>query len=258
MASMPVFFVSHGAPTFAVEPGLIGPLLRQTAARLPVPSAILVVSPHWITPDPMVTASARPETLHDFGGFPDPLYRLQYPAPGQPELAQQLVTLLQAQGYRAATDAARGLDHGAWVPLRYLYPEADIPVLQLSMPAWLGAPEAWALGEALQPLRERGVLILASGSLTHNLYEFRGNAVTDADYALAFERWARAAVIRHDRDALIDYLNAAPHGRRAHPTPDHYLPLLVAAGAATAEARVTVLEGDMRYGMLSMESYLFE
>lgn len=257
MALMPVLFVSHGAPTFALEPGLAGPLLRQTGARLARPAAVLVVSPHWITREPAVTSASRPDTIHDFGGFPDVLYRLQYPAPGQPELAGQIAALLRDQGYRVSADPARGLDHGAWVPLRYLYPEADVPVVQLSMPAWLDGDGAWALGKALQPLREQGVLIVASGSLTHNLYEFRMAAVEDAGYARDFVRWARRAVRDHDRAALTNYLTAAPQGRRAHPTPEHYLPLLIAAGAATAGAEVEVLEGGLTYGTLSMESYLF-
>ncbi|ATG73301.1 dioxygenase family protein [Zobellella denitrificans] len=256
MIPMPVLFVAHGAPTYALEPGLAGAGLVRLGERLPRPKAVLVLSPHWISREPRITGAARPETIHDFGGFPDELYRLQYPAPGAPALAAALATWLREAGYRAELDKGRGLDHGAWVPLRFLYPEADVPVLQLSMPAWLDPASSWALGEALRPLRGQGILIVASGSLTHNLYEFRQGVTAPADYALAFESWAREAVRRHDKAALLDYLNA-PHGRRAHPTPDHYLPLLMAAGAASPDGEVEVLEGDMRYGMLSMESYLF-
>lgn len=257
MARLPALFVSHGAPTFALEPGRAGPLLQALGEGLPRPRAVLVLSPHWVTRELAVTASARPATIHDFGGFPDALYQLQYPAPGAPELAETVVAQLRDQGYQAACDPRRGLDHGAWVPLRYLFPHADVPVMQLSMPASLEPDSAWRLGQALAPLAEAGVLIVGSGSLTHNLYEFRMGSDEEADYAWEFVHWARQAVRAHDKAALVDYLRRAPQGRRAHPTPEHYLPLLVAAAAGTPEAEVEVLEGGMSHAVLSMESYLF-
>lgn len=257
MIRMPTLFVSHGAPTFAIEPGQAGPLLQAVGECLPKPKAILVVSPHWITREIAITSSARPTTMHDFGGFPDDLYQLQYPAPGAPELAERVGMLLAEQGYRMSLDPRRGLDHGAWVPLRYLYPHCDVPVLQVAMPAWLDSHSAWQLGQALAPLAEEGVLIIGSGSLTHNLYEFRSGHDAEAEYAWEFVHWARQAVIGHDQAALLDYLHQAPHARRAHPTPDHYLPLLVAAGAGTPGGEVQVIEGGMNHGVLSMESYLF-
>ncbi|WP_116472466.1 DODA-type extradiol aromatic ring-opening family dioxygenase [Zobellella maritima] len=257
MARLPTLFVSHGAPTFALEPGRAGPLLQAVGECLPRPKAVLVVSPHWITREIAVTASARPATIHDFGGFPDALYQLQYPAPGAPMLAETVMALLRDQGYPATCDPERGLDHGAWVPLRYLYPDAAVPVIQVSMPASLDPHSAWRLGQALAPLAEAGVLVVGSGSLTHNLYEFRMGSDEQADYAWEFVHWARQAVRGHDKAALMDYLHRAPHGRRAHPTPEHYLPLLVAAAAATPGGEVDVLEGGMSHGVLSMESYLF-
>ncbi|MFZ5723800.1 MAG: DODA-type extradiol aromatic ring-opening family dioxygenase [Pseudomonadota bacterium] len=258
MTRQPVLFISHGAPTFALEPGRAGALLRAAGERLPAPTAIVVVSPHWVTRDFAVTAAVRPETIHDFGGFPAPLYALRYPAPGAPALAARVAGLLQAAGVPARLDEQRGLDHGAWVPLMHLYPQAQVPVIQVSMPQSLDARAAWRLGEVLAPLREEGVLIVGSGSLTHNLYEFFATGGSDdvVPYAREFVDWARAAVQRHDRAALVDYLRAAPNAGRAHPTPEHYLPLLVAAGAA-GDAMVEVLDGGMEHGMLSMESYLF-
>lgn len=257
MKSVPALFVSHGAPTFALEPGVAGAALTALGHRLPPLAAVLIVSPHWITPGLRVTAGAQPATIHDFGGFPGALYELQYPAPGDPVLATEVVRLLSQAGLEAASDAQRGLDHGAWVPMRHLLPAATTPVLQLSMSDTLDARAALRLGEALRPLRERGVLVVGSGSLTHNLGEFRGPA-SEAAYVADFVQWIRQAVTARDLDALVDYRRRAPHAERAHPTEEHFLPLLVAVGAASADDRVEVIEGGTVYGMLSMESYVFE
>jgi len=258
MNRMPSLFVSHGAPTFAIEPALAGPLLRQLGRELPRPKAVLVFSPHWMTPGVRVSSTATPETVHDFGGFPAELYRIQYPAPGSPEVAARALELLNAAGWNATADARRGLDHGAWVPVRHLFPDADVPVLQVSMPRDLDAAGAVRLGRALAPLADEGVLLLGSGSITHNLYEFRQDiGAAGASYASEFVEWARAALQRHDEAGLVNYLAAAPHAQRAHPTPDHYLPLPFAFGAAANDAPVRVLDGGMTYGVLAMDAYLF-
>ena len=253
----PSLFVSHGAPTYAIEPGLAGEQLHALGLALGKPRGIVVVSPHWMTRGVAVTASARPPTIHDFGGFPDALYSLQYPAPGDGALAARAAQLLQGLGLPVRLDDTRGLDHGAWVPLLHMYPDADVPVVQVSLPHDSTAQTAFALGRALAPLAQEGVLVIGSGSLTHNLYEFRGGDVAAADYAVEFTHWIRAAVRRGDTDALLHALRDAPHARRAHPTSDHYLPLLVAAGAAAQATPATVLDGGIRHGMLAMESYLF-
>ena len=253
----PTLFVSHGAPTWAVEPGIAGSLLRQVGEALPRPTAVLVVSPHWMTHGVAVCTAAQPRTIHDFGGFPEALYRLQYPAPGHPQLARVAADTLSAAGLPASLDERRGLDHGAWVPLLHLYPAADVPVFQVSMPATLDAPSAWRMGEALAPLSEQGVLVVGSGSLTHNLYELQPGATRDAPYAVEFVDWVRDAVRSRDHDRLRETLERAPHAARAHPTPEHFLPLLVAAAAAGRDAPVRVLDGGMTYGVISMESYLF-
>lgn len=258
MARQPVLFVSHGAPTWALERGRAGELVAALGRRLAPPSAVVVVSPHWMTRDIAVTAAAHPGTIHDFGGFPPALYRLQYPAPGAPALATRVAELLRAAGLPARLDEQRGLDHGAWVPLMHLFPDAAVPVLQVSLPTAFDTRDALRLGELLAPLREEGVLVIGSGSLTHNLYEVRfGDDEAEEAYAREFVAWARQAVCAGDYAALVDYLAVAPHARRAHPTAEHYLPLLVAAGAAGTSARVEVLDGGILYGVLSMESYLF-
>jgi 4,5-DOPA dioxygenase extradiol len=257
MNRMPVLFVSHGSPMFAVEPALAGPQLRKLGKELPRPRAVLVLSPHWITRNVQVSIAAQPETIHDFGGFPEVLYTIQYPAPGAPDVAARALELLNADGWNA-TPSQRGLDHGAWVPVRHLYPDADVPVFQVSMPHTLDAAAAVRLGRSLAPLASEGVLIIGSGSITHNLFEFRQNVgAAGAAYATEFVDWARRSVRSHDEHALVDYLHSAPHAERAHPTPDHYLPLPFAFGAADSKAPVEVIDGGMTYGTLAMDAYVF-
>lgn len=257
MKQFPSLFISHGAPTFAIEPGTAGPLLTALGKALPKPKAVLVVSPHWITQTPRVSTVPMPRTIHDFGGFPQELFTLQYPALGHPELAQRTLQLLQAAGWAAQSDTRWGLDHGAWVPLRFLYPLANVPVFQVSMPADLTAQSAFEYGAALAPLASEGVLILGSGSLTHNLSEFLGPASQTTPYVTEFVQWIRSAVLRGDKDSLVRTMELAPHARRAHPTDDHLLPLMVALGAANPLLPATVLNGGVAYGMLSMDSFVF-
>lgn len=260
-ALLPSIFVSHGAPTFALEPGRAGPLLRGIGERIQQLEglrAILVVSPHWQTRGLRVSTAAAPETVHDFGGFPAALYRLHYPAKGAPAVAQETLELLKAAGLPIAAQENQGLDHGAWVPLMHMLPQGDVPVFQLSLPVDISAEGALQLGRALAPLRERGVLILASGSLTHNLYEFRHTLDGDQEpYVLDFVRWIRRAAVAMDTAALVAYRTQAPHAQRAHPSDEHYLPLLVAIGASTANEPVEVIDGGVTYGVLSMEGYVF-
>ncbi len=254
---LPALFVSHGAPTFATEPGRAGPALRRLGEELPRPRAIVILSPHWMTREITVTASAAPETIHDFGGFPAELYALRYPAPGDPQLAARIVQLL-APHAGVHLDPVRGLDHGAWVPLRYLYPDAQVPVVQVSLPARFAPADAFRLGQWLSPLSLEGVLLVGSGSLTHNLSEFRGTGpAEEAEYVRRFVAWSRAAVTAGDSAALLDYLNSAPDARRAHPTADHYLPLPFAAGAGPPGAHGRVVDGGVAYGILSMDAFLF-
>lgn len=250
----PAFFISHGAPTFAMQPGRLGPVLETAGRHMAAVKAVLIVSPHWMTRGVRVATSAAPETIHDFGGFPEPLYQLRYPAPGAPDWATRAMSLLESAGFAVEPDAVRGLDHGAWVPLRYLLPEANTPVFQVSMPRDLDTAGAWRMGRALGPLRAQGVAIVGSGSLTHNLYEV-AHGGKEAPYAQAFAHWATQAVLGGDADALLHYRAQAPSAERAHPTEEHFLPLLVAAGAASEGEQAQLLPGGMTYSVLAMDSY---
>jgi 4,5-DOPA dioxygenase extradiol len=255
----PALFVSHGAPTLPFEPVAAREFLCGLGGLISRPKAILAVSAHWDTAVPTVSAAERPETIHDFSGFPPELYRLRYEAPGAPALAQRVAALLGRAGLAVEIAADRGLDHGAWVPLMLAYPDADIPVAQLSIQSGRGPAWHWKLGEALQPLREEGVLILASGSATHNLREF-GRHVRDAaplGYVAAFNEWLAAALTGGQRDDLLDYRSRAPDAARNHPTDEHLLPLFVAAGAGST-GRGERLHASYTYGALAMDAYRFD
>ncbi len=255
--SAPVFFISHGAPTFALEPGLLGPQLRNLGQRLTSLSAVLVVSPHWQTRQVQVMRTLVPETMHDFGGFPAALDQLHYPAVGHPSLATEAGQRLTEAGFSVTFETQRGLDHGAWVPLIHLLPEAKVPVFQVSMPYDLDTAGAFKLGQALAPLRARGVMIVGSGSLTHNLREIRPSGADEADYAHAFAQWIEQAVKHRDVDQLLAYRQQAPQAARAHPTEEHFLPLLVALGASTEGEVAQFIDGGLTYGVLSMASYVW-
>jgi len=258
MPILPSLFVSHGAPTFALEPGDAGRQLHEFAVGLPTPRAILVASPHWISPVLSLTAAAHPETIHDFGGFPEALYELRYPAPGGPQWAARAIELLNAAGFAAREEPSRGLDHGAWVPLMHLFPDATIPVVQISLRPREPARYFFDLGRALEPLRREGVLIVGSGSITHNLYEFRGPRETAEPYVAAFTTWIAETLAAGDVEAVLDYRRRAPHAERAHPTDEHLMPLMFALGAAGEAATVRrFADQDVRYGMLAMDAYAF-
>ncbi|MEZ5997456.1 MAG: class III extradiol ring-cleavage dioxygenase [Hyphomonas sp.] len=260
MSPLPSLFVSHGAPTLTIEPSAARDFLAGLGPSLVRPKAILMISAHFNAPRPTLTASPRPETIHDFGGFPDELYRMQYPAPGAPDLAGKIVGDLKAAGFDAATEPTRGLDHGAWVPLMLLYPEADIPVLQLSIsmnktPHW-----HYELGKALRPLRDEGVLIVGSGGATHNLRAFfTGSYRLDSPpppWVSDFAAWLAEQVEAGDHKAIISAIGTAPHGHENHPTMDHILPLFVALGAG-GDGPGQRLHHSTTYGVLAMDTYAF-
>jgi 4,5-DOPA dioxygenase extradiol len=250
--------VSHGAPTFAIEPGALGSRLAELGKSLADVAAILVVSAHWQSMGGVkVMTTPRPQTVHDFGGFPAELYALQYPAQGHPQLAGEAVRLLEQAGFPTTPDDRRGLDHGAWVPLHHMLPNAGVPVFQVSMPASLTPAEALVLGKGLAPLREQGVMIMTSGSMTHNLHEFRQRGHGAEPYVREFAEWVRQRVADEEVDALVQYRHKAPHAARAHPTQEHFLPLLVAMGARSAADELHMLDEEVTYGVLSMESYVW-
>ncbi len=256
---MPTLFISHGSPMFALEPGQAGSALTALGEQLPRPQAIAVISPHWMTRGAAVCFAENPETIHDFGGFDPRLHLMQYPALGGLKYAQSAMNLLATAGYAPVATEQWGLDHGAWVPLTYLYPKADVPVFQISLPAGLSTEQAVQYGQALQGLRAEGVLIIGSGSLTHNLSEFSGGrdlAAPVQPYVTEFTAWVRDAAQRGDADALIHTFERAPHAKRAHPSDEHYLPLLVALGASN-NSKAQLVDGGVAYGILSMDSFVF-
>ncbi|HLI22723.1 MAG TPA: class III extradiol ring-cleavage dioxygenase [Stellaceae bacterium] len=254
---LPTLFVSHGAPPLALAPGPIGDFWHGLAQSLPRPSAVLAVSAHWFTDLPLVAATAQPETIHDFYGFPEEFYRITYPAPGAPELAQRVLALLHGAGIPAAGDAQYGLDHGAWVPLKSFYPEADVKVAQLSVQPMRDARWHYRIGKALRPLRDEGVLVLGTGGATHNLGEIDLRGGPPPAWATAFDDWLGKALESGDLDALLDWETKAPFARRAHPSPEHFLPLFVALGAAGADAKATRLHRSFSLGGLSMAAFKF-
>lgn len=250
----PVLFVSHGSPMLALEPGTWGAALRNWAARLRDLTAILVVSAHWETEGPAaITSAERPVTLHDFSGFPPELNTLTYPAPGAPALAQRIQALLQAGGYPAKLDPERPLDHGAWVPLLSLFPAADLPVVQVSLPRT--PDDLIRLGACLRPLRTEGVLIVASGGIVHNLHRLAWEGGEPDPWALAFEGWVETHLATPD--VLRRAASQAPGYKESVPTPEHWNPLLVAAGAAEGEAPTSVFAG-WQLGSLSLRCWAWE
>ena len=257
---LPTLFLSHGSPMTALEDSPAHRFLCTLGSVIPRPQAILVVSAHWETMTPAVNTPARNTTIHDFFGFPRPLYELRYDAPTAPWLARRTAALLQAAGLGCETDTSRGLDHGAWVPLLLAYPQADIPVVQLSLQPQFGPGHHLALGAALTPLREEGVLIIGSGSFTHDLSRFRGgldfNAPETPDVK-AFCDWMNEKILAGDLAALASYRKLAPHARDEHPTDEHLLPLHVAIGAAGPAPKATLLHSSVEYGLLRMDAYLF-
>ncbi|GAB4058128.1 class III extradiol ring-cleavage dioxygenase [Uliginosibacterium sediminicola] len=259
MELWPSLYISHGSPMHAIENTAAAASWRALAAELGKPRAILMVSAHWETNVPMLTSGAELPTIHDFGGFPEALYRIQYPAPGAPALAERVQTLLREADTCSGLDARRGLDHGAWVPLLHMYPDADVPVLQLSVQSDRGARHLLAVGRALQTLRSEGVLIIGSGSMTHNLRDFFTQRLPgNGNYAEEFRDWVDARLIAGRVDELLDWETQAPHALRAHPSPEHFLPLFAALGAAGEpyQARNTFRGFDG--GVLAMDVYRFD
>jgi len=252
--SMPTIFVSHGAPTLILDDVPARAFLASLGRQLPRPKAIIAVSAHWDTDVPAVSLARKPETIHDFYGFPEALYQLRYNAPGAPELAERVAKLTGG-----AHDPHRGLDHGAWVPAMLGWPEADVPIFQLSVQPEESPAHHIALGRKLGSLREEGVLVMGSGSATHNLRALvRGGGDLEPEpWVKAFDDWLAETLEKGDEAALADYRAQAPYAREAHPTDEHFLPLHVAYGAAGEGARGRALHRSFTLGNLSMASYAF-
>ncbi|MBT2374757.1 DODA-type extradiol aromatic ring-opening family dioxygenase [Pseudomonas fluorescens] len=253
---LPSLFISHGSPMLALQPGASGPALKRLAAEIPRPKAIVVVSAHWESQELLVTGNPAPETWHDFGGFPRELFAVQYPAPGQPQLAAQIVELLTVDGLNARIDNQRPFDHGTWVPLSLMYPDADIPVVQVSLPSRMGPALQTRVGRALASLREQGVLLIGSGSITHNLGELDWHAGPESiePWAREFRDWVVDKLVAQDEAALHDYRRQAPHAVRSHPSDEHLLPLYFARGAG---GTFSVAHQGFTLGALGMDIYRF-
>ena len=247
----PTLFLPHGAPTFALDPGPAGQAIAAFSERLEKPEAVLIASAHWNTAIPVLGSSRRPETIHDFWGFPDQLYDLDYPAEGSPELAHRAAKLLEGK------TEGRGLDHGAWIPLRFLYPDASVPVVPLSIQYGMSPLHHFQMGRKLASLREDGVLIVSSGNLTHNLSHYRPGMTEIPSYVTEFSGWFREKLNRKDLSSLLDYRKHAPGAQLAHPTDEHLLPLFVALGAAGDDFETEVIYAGVQEGMLALDAFAF-
>lgn len=256
---LPGIFVSHGAPTLPLEQVPARKFLQRLGRNYSDVSAVLCISAHWQTREPVVSAALHPETIHDFSGFPDELYRIQYPAVGSPPLAARVARLLRGAGLPCGTDQGRGIDHGTWVPMMLMYPDAHVPVVQLSIQQHLDPTAHYAVGRALAPLREEGVLVLGSGGAVHPLgyADLREGADPDP-WAVAFNDWLNQAVTAGDHDPLLHFREQAPYPTRAHPYPDHFMPLLTIAGTAGPGTKGTILHQSWDLGDLGMGAFAFE
>jgi len=257
--SMPSVFISHGAPTLAVEDGPAHRFLCGYGKRLGRPAAVLLVSAHFEAPVATVCAGEHPATIHDFSGFPQSLYDIEYPAPGDPPLAGRVAAMLSAAGIAARESTGRGFDHGAWVPLRLMYPSADVPLVQLSLDPAQGTDYHFRLGRLLRPLREDGVMIVGSGGAVHNLgqLDWGSPAGEPPGWARDFNDWLLDAVENGRTDDVLAYRQRAPRAVRNHPTEEHFLPLIFALGAAGDDERGVRVHASWTFGALSMDNYQF-
>lgn len=255
---LPVLFVSHGAPTLPLENVPAREFLKELGSNFNKVNAVLCISAHWQTTVPTVNAVENPETIHDFYGFQEELYRIKYSAHGNLELSENVAGLVIESGLQCNIDDKRGLDHGAWVPLMLMYPNADIPVIQLSIQSHLDPLSHLKLGRALNELRNENILIIGSGGAVHPLgypgFRFSGEP---SQWAKDFDNWLTNAVIGGDEESLINYRQMAPYSERAHPYPDHYMPLLVAFGAGGEGTKGSIIHQSW-IGDLGMAAYQFE
>jgi 4,5-DOPA dioxygenase extradiol len=252
---MPALFISHGAPTIAIETDDFTRAVDAYGATLEGARAIAIVSAHWQARDVRVNAVAHPEMIYDFGGFPEALYRIRYKAPGDPTLAREIASLLGG----ATLEEQRGWDHGLWVPLRIALPGATVPIVEIAQPLSTTPEQLMAIGRALAPLRDRGVAIIGSGGIVHNLRRIHmpdKNAPVD-DWARDFDTWVAKQLDARDFAMLMRYRDLAPHVTESVPTPEHFEPIFVTAGAARATDTLTTIYEGFHYGNLSMRTFAF-
>lgn len=259
MTALPSLFVSHGSPMMALEDSAARRFLVDLGREIGRPEAILMASAHWEAPRLAFTTAERLPTIHDFGGFPQALFDCRYEPPGAPEAIQKAAGLLKDAGMTAYADPNRGVDHGAWVPLMLMYPDADVPTAQISIETLAGPAHQIDIGRALAPLRDEGVLIVGSGNITHNLREMdRGAPDSDAhDWVKEFGQWVKDALDEGRLDDLTGWEHTAPHARRSHPTDEHFLPLFTAYGAGGETPEVERIHTSYSYASLAMDMYAF-
>ena len=256
LQTLPGLFISHGSPMLALNPEQVGPALERLGFNLPTPQAIIVMSAHWESNALEVSSAVRPETWHDFRGFPRELYDIRYPTPGQPELAEEILHLLAESSFTAHANSTRPRDHGVWMPLLHMYPSAEIPVVEISLPMNMSAEEIYKIGQAIAPLREKQILIIGSGSITHNLRElsWHGEDANVPEWASTFKNYVVNKLSHNDYDAVLDWQNI-PYVQRNHPTLEHFAPLFFAMGAGN---RFSIVHSSFSMGALGMDIYRFD
>ncbi len=256
LQTLPGLFISHGSPMLALNPEQLGPALHRISVNLPKARAIVIMSAHWESRDLEVSVATRPQTWHDFRGFPAALYEIRYPAAGEPELAERMLQLLAEQGIYAHANNTRPRDHGVWMPLLHLYPEADVPVVQISLPQSWNAAQIYALGKALRSLRDEQILFIGSGSITHNLAELtwhEPNAQVP-HWAATFRNHVVHALTHQDYEAVLNW-QQLPFVARNHPTLEHLAPLFFSMGMGL---RFSVVHSSFSMGALGMDIYRFD
>jgi len=261
--AQPALFISHGSPIMAIKQSATSDFLTSLGKTLKTPSAIVIFSAHFdmahdeAAHNIVITAGNAPESIHDFYNFPAHMYNIKYPASGHPELAGNIATLFKNKGITAILDERQGWDHGVWIPLRLMYPQANIPIVQVSINTRLGAKAMYEFGQLLAPLREQNILIIGSGGISHNLPEIFKKPSTPNRVQMVneFTQWVEQTLLAQDTAALLDYLNQAPHVLFNHPTQEHFLPLFAAMGAGGTQ--VKKLFSDTEMNILALDAYKF-
>ncbi|KAB1858100.1 dioxygenase [Acinetobacter tandoii] len=256
LQTLPGLFISHGSPMLALNPEQVGPALQRLSLNLPTPKAIVVMSAHWESQALEVNTGIRPETWHDFRGFPPALYEIRYPAPGDPQLAEDILKRLSDAGFDAHANNSRPRDHGVWMPLLHMFPNADIPVVEISLPMHMSAEQIYQIGQALSVLREQQVLLIGSGSITHNLSElsWHGESQDVPIWASTFRNYVVQKLSHQDYEAVLDW-NSIPYVQRNHPTLEHFAPLFFTMGTGT---RFNIVHSSFTMGSLGMDIYRFD
>ncbi|MCL6662266.1 DODA-type extradiol aromatic ring-opening family dioxygenase [Paenibacillus amylolyticus] len=255
---MPSLFIAHGAPSLALEENVYTEFLQKLGQELPKPKAIVLFSAHWESTTQLVSSVANYETIYDFGGFQPELYQIKYPAQGQAETTAEVERLFAEAGIPVQTDDVRGLDHGAWVVLRLLYPDADIPVIALSVNRYLTGEQQYQVGQALASLGEQDILVIGSGGTVHNLRRLNWESNGVDPWASEFDNWLHDKLVSWDTESLFSYDTLAPSAQAAVPTPEHFVPLLLAMGAGHQDKQASLLFKAYQYGNLSLSCWKFD